>query len=325
MLLLKNIRLNELFMKRFILVIPFLILLFTSFHLPLQNTLKKDKPRISITFDDGNPSDMPGYRWNEWNQMILGHLKDNKVHAAFFALGKTLNNAKGKEILASWNNNGHLICNHTYSHISYNNEDITFDKYAADFLKNDSIISRYSGYSKLFRFPYLKEGNTVEKRDQFRRFLSRQQYKNGYVTIDASDWAVNTRLVNRLKKNPAADLNPYKQFYLAHLLERALYYNGLSQKLTGRQVSHTLLLHHNLCSALFLGDLIEMFKKEGWEVINADEAFKDEIYTHLPEIIPAGESLIWAMAKEKGTFENLLRYPAEDAKYENPGMDKAGL
>ncbi len=41
--------------------------------------------------------------------------------------------------------------------------------------------------------------------------------------------------------------------------------------------------------------------------------------------LPAGESLLWALAKETGKFENELRYPGEDDVYENPKMDELKL
>lgn len=312
-------------MKRLLYLAPLLLVMFTALVNTPKATAKKDKPKLCLTFDDGNPSDMPGYSWQEWNNLLLQNLKKHHLQAVFFSAGKFMDNDKGREVLTQWNTQGHLIANHTYSHYSYNNPSTSFEKFSQDFLRNDSLINRYSNYTRLFRFPYLKEGDTEEKRDQFRNFLKEQQYCNGYVTIDASDWAINTRLVKRLKTEPKADISPYKQFYLEHLYNRAMYYNELSQKLTGRQINHTLLLHHNLAAALFTDDLIRLFKSKGWEVINAGEAYKDEIYTRIPKVIPAGESLIWALAKENGGYENVLRYPAEDSKYEDPQMDKLGL
>jgi hypothetical protein len=35
--------------------------------------------------------------------------------------------------------------------------------------------------------------------------------------------------------------------------------------------------------------------------------------------------LLWALAKETGKFESLLRYPGEDGDYEAPRMDAARL
>ena len=41
--------------------------------------------------------------------------------------------------------------------------------------------------------------------------------------------------------------------------------------------------------------------------------------------LPAGESIVWALAKEKGTIPKSLRYPAEDGDYETARMNKLGL
>jgi peptidoglycan-N-acetylglucosamine deacetylase len=68
-----------------------------------------------------------------------------------------------------------------------------------------------------------------------------------------------------------------------------------------------------------------MFKEKGWRVVDAKEAFRDKIFLEEPSNVPAGESLIWALAKESGKFEGKLRYPAEDGEYEKEKMDKAGL
>lgn len=202
---------------------------------------------------------------------------------------------------------------------------MSFEKFKDDFLVNDSIISKFSNYRKLFRFPFLKEGNTKEKIELFRAFLATFGYRNGHVTIDASDWYVDSRLRKRLRENPNADITVFRQFYLNHLIERANYYEDLSFKLTGRHIKHTILLHHNLAAALFLGDLITTFKSKGWTVIDADEAFTDPIFNSNPTNVPAGESLIWALAKQSGKFDSILRYPAEDGEFEKEKMDKLGL
>ena len=132
-------------------------------------------------------------------------------------------------------------------------------------------------------------------------------------------------MIKRLKENSESNISGFKQFYIDHLYDRALYYDSLAYQITNRRIFHTLLLHHNLTSALFLDDLIQYFKEKGWEIIDADKAFTDEIYELEPDNVPAGESLIWALAKQSGQFENILRYPAEDSRYEKSKMDKLGL
>jgi peptidoglycan/xylan/chitin deacetylase (PgdA/CDA1 family) len=143
--------------------------------------------------------------------------------------GSGLNNDKGKYVLNSWNNANHQIGNHTYSHPYFNAENYSLKQFENELLKNDSLINSYSNYAKLFRFPYLKEGNTVEKRDGFRTFMKSKGFKNGHVTIDASDWYVNSRLIKRLKKNPDADISGFKKYDIEHLYGRALYYDSLAE------------------------------------------------------------------------------------------------
>ena len=283
------------------------------------------QPCISFTFDDGITSDMPGYPFEQWNKMILDKLDNAGVKAIFFVKGSNKTDAKGQFLLNSWNERGEKIGNHTFSHPDYNDKDETFEKFRNELLQNDSIINKLSNYIKLFRFPYLKEGNTREKVYQFRAFMKEQGYRNGNVTIDASDWYINGRLLKRLNEKPEADIDGYRKFYLEHLYSRATYYEDLAVQLTGRHIHHTMLLHHNLTSALFLGDLIKMFRDKGWKVTDAEEAYKDEIFKSEPMHLPAGESLIWALAKESGKYDFVLRYPGEDGDYEKERMDKLGL
>lgn len=284
-----------------------------------------EKPKISFSFDDGSLKDFPGYDAATWNQMLLDNLKKHKVKAVLFVKGAGMDNAKGAATIRTWDNLGHLIGNHTYSHPYFNSDKTSLDVFKAEVLKNDSLISGYKNYTKLFRFPYLKEGNTVAKRDGFRAFLQEQDYKIGHVTIDASDWYIDGRLAKRLRENPDADLAGFKAFYLDHIVERALFYDSLAFAITCRRINHNLLLHHNLSAALFLDDLIERFKALGWEIVDVDTAYEDEIYNQEPQNIPAGESLIWALAKQSGNYEAILRYPAEDAQYEKEKMDQLGL
>lgn len=283
------------------------------------------QPIISFTFDDGSTNDMPGYSYEEWNRMLLDHLDKANIKSILFATGYNKIDSKGQFLLASWDNSGHEIANHTYSHPNYNSDKITFEKFSLEFLRTDSIINKFKNYAPLFRFPYLKEGNTKEKIERFRELMNEHHYKNGCVTIDASDWYIDSRLISKLKEDPNTNLDGFRQFYMDHLFDRALYYESLAFDLTGRHINHTLLLHHNLTSALFLGDLIKMFREKGWRVIDASKAFDDEIFQKSPSSIPAGESLIWALAKESGKFEGTLRYPAEDSQYEKEAMDKLGL
>jgi hypothetical protein len=68
-----------------------------------------------------------------------------------------------------------------------------------------------------------------------------------------------------------------------------------------------------------------MFERKGWQLIGAPDAYTDPVFAAAPGILPAGESILWAIAKESKKFERYLRYPGEDSEYEKPKMDKLGL
>lgn len=274
---------------------------------------------ISITIDDPQTEYTPLLSWKERNDRILNALQINDLKAVLFVCGKRVDSDEGRKLLNAWDRNYHRIANHSYSHFYFHSNKQTLQSFQNDFLKGDTIIQSYRNYTKLFRFPYLKEGNSIEKRDGFRNFLQEHHYQNGYVTVDASDWYVDQRLRDSLTKNPNVDLTGYKEFYIHHILDRADYYDSLAREHVNRPIFHTLLLHHNLINALFLDALIERLKQNGWTLIDADSAYTDSIYSLNPDIIPSGESLVWAIAKSRGATD--LRYPAEDGVYEKEKLE----
>ena len=286
---------------------------------------RRDSPRIAITMDDFNWANAIHQPVDQRNSSILDTLRSNSLKSAVFVIGRNLEDERGKELLKAWDKTGHLIGNHTYSHQNYASPSMTLQTFKEDIVHAEDLLTGFTGFQRYFRFPMLKEGDTQEKRDGLRAFFSERGYRVGHVTIDNSDWLIDQRLTARLKANPKADINRYRDFYLEHLWDRAHYYHSLAQRVTGRTVSHTLLTHYNLLNGLFLNDVISMFKRKGWELIDATEAFQDPVFSAKPNVLPAGESIIWSLAKEKGTIPMSQRYPAEDGNVELERMKKLGL
>lgn len=277
---------------------------------------------IAFTFDDPHTRPSPLCTPAQRNAMILQALDQHQLKAILFVCGHRVNNSEGAKLLESWDQQGHLIANHSWSHFYFNGKTCSLNSFKNDFLRNDSLIHSYTHYTRLFRFPYLKEGNTLEKREGMRQALDSTGYRNGYVSVDASDWYIDGEMSRALEKDSLADLSAYRDFYLQHIYDRALYYDSLSTTLCGRKIKHVLLLHHNLLNALFLGDLLKMFETKGWTLVPAAEAYKDPVYLEKPGILPAGESIVWALAKQSGRYEKVLRYPAEDSEYEKQKLEK---
>ena len=262
--------------------------------------------------------------WKEVNQRILQALDSRKLKAALFVCGQRVDRPEGKNLLGAWDDAGQLICNHSYSHMMYMGK-TSYDDFAADFLRDEPIIAGYRNRTQLFRYPFLKEGDTADKRDRFRALLKEHGYRVGHVTIDGSDSYVDDRMRGRLLQNPKATLEPYRDYLIAHLLDRASFYRQLALDVLGHEVRHTILVHYTMINALFLQDVISAFENSGWEWIDAAHAYEDPVFAKEPQTLPAGESLIWALAKETGKFNDRLRYPGEDDTYEKPKMDALSL
>ena len=280
-------------------------------------------PRVALTFDDFNIHEFAGLPGAVRNRAILAALHARSLKAGVFVVGRHVENAATWRLLQSWNDAGHLVGNHSYSHPRYSRT--PFSQFAQDVRRSEALLQRLSQFRKWFRFPYLDEGATTEQRDTMRAFLSEAGYRNAHVTIDTSDWYIDVRLRARLAKQPDADISGYRTFYLDHIWERALFYDGLSRQVLGRSPSHILLLHHNVLNGTFLADLLDLFDRKGWQVIDPRDAYEDPLFRAVPNVVPAGQSLVWSLAKETGRFDEVLRYPGEDGVYEAAKMDAVGL
>ncbi|MCJ2165244.1 MULTISPECIES: polysaccharide deacetylase family protein [unclassified Pseudodesulfovibrio] len=277
---------------------------------------------IALSFDDGlDPRSQPMAA--SWNSSILTALSKAQVTSILFAAGKRVDSPAGLRLVKDWGNAGHVIANHTYSHANFGSKQVTLEQFIADTEKNEVLLKGIPGWTKRFRFPYLKEGETASKRDGFKSWLTNHGYKSGAVSVDASDWYYNKRYLEWIKAHPDEDVSSFRTAYLKHLWNRTMYYDSLSEKTLKRSVKHIILLHTNAINAAFLPDIITMYKSNGWEIISPDSAYEDPLYAMELTGLPAGESILWALAKQQGV--NGLRYPAESDEYEKPLMDKLGL
>ena len=282
------------------------------------------RPQVAVTMDDFNLFGESESVASKRNRAILDALRRHSdIKATIFVSCANVDNPLGRKLLGEWNDAGHIIGNHTYSHQKYTRSD--FDEYGKDILRCDALLKNYSQFQKYFRFPTLHEGDTTEQRDRMRAFLKQHGYRMGYVTIDNSDWYIDTRLRAKVTKSPAADTLAYRDYYLNHIWDRTTYYDKLAHDVLQRQVRHTLLIHHNLLNAMYLSDLLDLYEKRGWKLINAEVAFADPVFQELPKVVPAGQSIIWAIAKEKGKLPKELRFPAEDGEYIKAEMERLGL
>lgn len=280
---------------------------------------------VAITMDDFNLEQAWPDTAASVNRLLLDLFDRHGVKITLFVVGRNVEDESGFRLLQDWSNAGHVVANHTYSHFLITSPDHTLADFEADMLKAERVLIGAKTYRRMFRFPALKEGNTIPLRDGMRKFLDAHQYRNGYVTVDASDWYYHARLTSRLRADPTFSEARFEGPYVDHILDRSLYYDRLACDVLGRSPKHILLVHFSYLNARFLESVLARYKRTGWKLLNSDDAYTDPISLRRPDTMPAGESLIWALAKETGHYNARLRYPGEDGAYEKAKLDQLGL
>lgn len=108
--------------------------------------------KIAITFDDGpHPS---------YTEQLLDGLKERGVHATFFVTGEHAE--LHPDIIKRMQEEGHLIGNHTYSHIQL--KDSNREEFKQELIKTNEVIEEITGEEVLFvRPPYGTWDKAFEK------------------------------------------------------------------------------------------------------------------------------------------------------------------
>ena len=277
---------------------------------------------IGLTFDDGlDPASHP--QATAWNARLLKALDKQVLHAIVFPSLRHIGDERGLPLIEQWSAAGHGVGNHTAAHLNLNSPQVTLSRFIDGVERADTALRGLPTFMPLLRFPYLKEGDTQAKRDGMRQWMREHGYRAAPVSIDTSDTYYNQRYLALQAAGRSEPVRRLKRAYVRHLLERATYYDALAREVIGRSPSHVMLLHVNALNAAALPEVIEAFRNKGWHFVSAKSALEDPLYAMQPDTVPAGESIIWALARQRGAED--LRDPAEDARYERPILRKLGL
>lgn len=265
-----------------------------------ETTLAADK-RIALTFDDIPRSRGGFFDEEERTSRIIANLAAAKVpQAAFFLNPGMITRRPGAELrIARYISAGHVIANHSQTHPHLNATDAA--AYLADIDAAESWLKGREGYRPWFRFPFLDEGGSDKvKRDAIRRGLAERGLRNGYVTVDASDWFYEQSAVDATKAGQAMDMDALRDLYVESHVQAAEFNDTLARKTLGRAPAQVMLLHETDLAALYLVDLVDALKAHGWQIVSADEAFADPISKLQPDVPSAQGTLTEALAWEQG-------------------------
>ena len=195
-------------------------------------------------------------------------------------------------IIARWLAAGYSIGNHTLSHVDLHRVDPA--AYVKDVELNDEALSRYSDGTglRLFRYPYLHEGDTPAKRRAVRAALQSRGYEITPVTINFSDWIWNEAYVRCLTRRDSDAVDAVKR-RLLQAADAALDWSEQSARtLMGRSIKHVVLLHLGAINAVILDDLLGMYERRGVRFIPVAQAMADPIYGIDPGMTAHGNFLL---------------------------------
>ncbi len=268
------------------------------------------KRTIAVTIDDlpvvSTRRDLKNRQ--EITRKLLAHVRKAKVPAIGFVNENKLyadekRNEDSIDLLRMWLDAGLELGNHTYSHRSLNT--IPLDEYKADLLKGETItkqlLSERKKQMRYFRHPFLQTGRTLEIKSEFDTFLKANGYTIAPITFDNADYIFSRAYDNAFDKKDTVSMKKVGEAYVPYMEAKLEYWERQSQKLFGREVSQTLLIHANFINSDYFDDLAAMMKRRGYTFVTLETALQDEAYK-LPDtyIGPAGISWLHRWARERG-------------------------
>src|SRR5277367_2938368 len=264
---------------------------------------------MAITFDDlpAHGSMPAGMTRLEIAQSILATLKRERMPPTYgFVNGKRVEeHASTLEVLAAWRAAGQPLANHTWALRDIKDESLV--EFEADVAKNELRLVQLMGPEDWhwFRYPYLREGDTVDKRRAARAWLFAHDYKIAEVSMDFEDYLWNAPYARCVAKHDAASIANLHDSYLAVADRYYGVFRELSQLVYGRDVKYVLLMHVGAFDAQMLPELLKLYRAKGVKFISLPDAMSDPAYRDDPDIGEpgGGTSLELMMQMKKIPFQ----------------------
>lgn len=271
--------------------------------------------RIALTFDDVPRGPGGFFTPDQRTNRLIAGLKAARVpQAAFFVTPGNLRQpggAGGEARIAAYVQAGHVIANHSWSHLWLSKTPVA--AYVADVDRATAWLKGRPGYRPWFRFPYLDEGRRdLAKRAEVRTALAARGLSNGYVTVDNYDWHLETLAAKAKRERRAIDMAGLRDLYVETLVGAAEFYDRIAWQALGRRPAQVMLLHETDLAALFAGDLARGLRRAGWTIIGADEAYRDPIAAREPDGWFTNGGRVAALAQETGRAPRDLIDPRAD-------------
>ncbi len=271
--------------------------------------------QIAVTFDDlpVHGAMPPGMTRSEIAESILKTLKLEKLPPVYGFIngGRGEGDPDSLAALQTWRAAGQPLGNHTWAHLDINKE--TAEQFEAEVLRNEPLLERLMGKTDWhwLRYPFLREGDTVEKRRAARAWLFAHRYKIAEVSMDFEDYLWNEPYARCMAKHDDVSIAKLHDTYLAVADQYYGVFRELSQLVYGRDVKYVLLMHVGAFDARMLPELLALYRTKGVRFISLPDAMSDPAYQDDPDIgEPSGGTLLELMIQKKK-----IKFPANSKPY----------
>ena len=261
-------------------------------------------PRLAITFDDlpAHSALPPGETRMEVASKIIAALRDAHVPPVYgFVNGLSVERQPADaEVLSAWRGAGNSLGNHGWSHMNANQHSLA--EFEEEITKNEPLLSREMADSdwRWFRFPFLAEGDTAEKKVGIRSFLRQRGYRIAGVTMSFGDYMWNEPYARCKAKGDDKAISLLRSTYLDAAKENIGVYRSMSHTLYNRDIPYVLLLHIGALDAEMLPQLLDLYRASGFEFVTLPDAEKDEFYREDTDLtLPPGPDMLEGMMGEQ--------------------------
>lgn len=262
-------------------------------------SLSVQAKEIALTFDDSPKGPSGHFGSIERTETLIRKLAAENIPAVMIFANPCMRKDTGEVLqqLSLYKKAGHRVENHTCTHPRL--DDVGFDSFKEDFLRADLLLKPLSIGQKFFRFPFLNEGREPNLRDQVRKFLKENDYRNGMVSVDNDDYQFSFKVNEAKRLGKKIDYDSIKDLFVDHIIGAAEYYDQLSKDTLGYSPRHVLLLHEFDITVMFIEDAIRALRQRGWKIISAQQAFEDPLYQNQPKSTYANNGIIAQIHHDK--------------------------
>jgi peptidoglycan-N-acetylglucosamine deacetylase len=246
----------------------------------------KRHPAIALTFDDlpaagGLPA---GDTRTGIASRLAAVLKAHHLKGTYgFVMGGDLvGDPDAQEALRVWTRAGMYLGNHTWSHPSL--DSVSAAAYEHDIALDEPALRQYSPRNNWhwFRYPYLEEGNTLDKRDQVLDWLHAHGYRVAQVTLTFQDDDWSDPYNRCIARHDQAGVSWLMQSYLQNAAEFIRL--GREEELIafGHEIPNVLLLHETAFTTLMLPRLLDLLRQQGFRFARLSRVERNRAYSFDP-------------------------------------------